>query len=769
MMRRTLLSRRHHQKSYKIANPSLRGIQSEAKGIQTLKRQGVERTARGDRGAGMYGEQPYSHAWPLLTHTDFGFYENSADTHWVEMASYLPRMGKGLPPWYRGADTYSPLYAEQGRWEYARYTMVARHPAEYKNLFQYYLMMIRLPRTRRHADAHTSLHWLLRMIVDNLNPQHVHYREAMETLMVSEEYDLAYDVWKTMERQQTWPDDKLISQYLQLCAITCNKDAAFECWNRYCTEKTFLKDGEVDPKPVSRTPFSLTREELFHLPKWKKHFDHDPNLDVTDLNRFNTTRNIYRWMVSAMLASGEMGLFETYLAKLDKQLMTSPTPVPEPPNPQLNAKSTWDPYLEQKTLSADPWTPSHEDTSVIHGPQKTFVAERHHRFHSNEQFVLKTYSTVLNVLLTNTPDNIQNKYKFACDLIDRCKKVLGDKMKDLDVNAFMATELKVHRVIGRKSGEELYEIMHVLSKERNEIPHPAHYLEVLQGFVSDVQTFKKDVAKKTVANVVKIVREMNSIAEFTFSYEHHLAVLEVLVKCRTMKGNEYFIANIQRKFSWTDACCRLLYEEYKMQPDVEMWAEQTKRMLVWACRYRAAISEDTKRMIEDDYDIHGIQMRTMQELVVFRYRDLAERKEKKDPASQLPNPLIDRVSHALPFPDRDTGSVDEYGGLGQWRHPNPHLGTKGPGYYAPRMYGEVQRGYHAEWRDRLNPNKSAKLAAPFDRKYKEYAHGKHPSYDMTYAGPMPQIFPNKMHFRRKTRWDFQDIHAQSKFKMHGPI
>merc|ERR1719215_2169914 len=101
--------------------------------------------------------------------------------------------------------------------------------------------------------------------------------------------------------------------------------------------------------------------------------------------------------------------------------------------------------------------------------------------------------------------------------------------------------------------------------------------------------------------------------------------------------------------------------------------------------------------------------------------------------------------------------------MGQWRQPNDATGTKGPIHYAPRMYGETQKGYHATWRDRRSQMTPVKMRAPHDRKYLEYARGKHPSYDMAYAGPHPEIFPTQFNFRRKTRWDFHDVHQQSKF------
>ena len=190
-------------------------------GYSSLKRAGmIGLNGPGWRRAGRSNAQDqYDHAWPLLSHTDLGHQDHVADTHWVQLGNYMPKRNKGTAPWFRGADTYSPLYCEQGRYEYQRYLMISRFPSEYKKHFQWHLHNIRCSGNENMGSLpQEALHQLLHMIVDNFNPQHVHYLAAMQTLMDYKEYDMARDVWKVMERQQTWPDDKLISKYLELCA-----------------------------------------------------------------------------------------------------------------------------------------------------------------------------------------------------------------------------------------------------------------------------------------------------------------------------------------------------------------------------------------------------------------------------------------------------------------------------------------------------------------------------------------------------------------------
>ncbi|KNH07397.1 hypothetical protein XU18_1929 [Perkinsela sp. CCAP 1560/4] len=785
MLRRTDPSHIHKFRAPKAFDPNMKYLRS-ALGIKSLGRLGLYRTE--GPSAGKMGFDPNANAMPMLTNTDFGFFENAANTHWAEMGAMLPRKGKGLPPWYRGADTYSLMYSEQNRWEYKQYAMVARAPAEYKYLFMLYQRRIGSGRSYHHS-AHEALHWLLRMIVENLTPQHVHYLTAMNTLIRGGEYDMARDVWSIMERQQTWPDDKLIACYLNLCTITQDADSAFTCWNRYCTEKRFLEDDETDPKPITRVPFSVTREELFHLPKWKKHFEHDPNMDLIDRNRFNTTRTIYRCMVAAMCASGEKALVESLLDELDAKLLSTPTPVPEPPTADMPRQNPWDPYLENDYLESEKWAYSRKGYSkVAFGPTKSRFSHEMNR-QSNENYLLHVYATVLQTITRFVDDPIQqssvaaedreapsrtnklkNPYEVGCALILRCENVLKNHVADIDIQPWVSATLEFHRVVGGWSGKQLHAFMHDQLRERGEVPHEVLYVRVLRGLHQQSCRDITDAERvEVLTQLGDVLKEMASIERFQWSLECHFHILACLVFNRTMSGNTYFIENVQRSFAWDDACMRLLYHEYKLHEDVDTWAELTKRMLVWGDRYGVEVTEETRRLIEKDYAIIGIQMRKTQALMNFQYRHQAECKQRNDPTAQLPNPVQDRVSHSLPFPDRDTGYMNEYGELGQWRQPNEELGTKGPAHYAPRMYGETQKGYHSMWRDRTCQMRPVKMPAPFDRKYKEYARGKHPSYDMQYAGPHPEIFPTRYNFRRKTRWDFQDVHQQSKWTRHGPL
>src|SRR3569833_1440883 len=103
---------------------------SSSGGYRTLRRAGLGVSSNANpvrpRIANLNATEPTKHAFPLLSHTDFGYQDHAANTKWIELANYMPKRNKGLPPWWRGADTYSPLYCEQGRYEYQRYMMVAR-------------------------------------------------------------------------------------------------------------------------------------------------------------------------------------------------------------------------------------------------------------------------------------------------------------------------------------------------------------------------------------------------------------------------------------------------------------------------------------------------------------------------------------------------------------------------------------------------------------------------------------------------------------------
>ena len=139
-----------------------------------------------------------------------------------------------------------------------------------------------------------------------------------------------------------------------------------------------------------------------------------------------------------------------------------------------------------------------------------------------------------------------------------------------------------------------------------------------------------------------------------------------------------------------------------------------------------------------------------------------------DPATAMPNPFMDYVSHALPFPDRDTGSLDEFGEIGQNRNPLVEGKTVRASFYEPSQPSGPAREYTSQMRESTAPMDPVRLPAPWSAKAREYARGKHPSYDQIYAGPMPEIFPSQRNFRRETRWDFKSIENQSKYKMSNP-
>ena len=784
-------------RAFTLADPGVKYMRT-ASGYQSMKRAGLGAVGRQNTNASpkgvAYGSkfalESNAHAFPLLTHMDLGHQDQSSDTRWVQLMNYMPKRAKGTPPWFRGADTYSPLYAEQGRYEYQRYLMIARFPSHFKAHFMNFLRQIRSAGATASCLPQQALVTLQQMIVDNYNPQHVHYLAAMETLIAHNELDMARDCWKIMERQMTWPDDKCVVAYLGLCTRSKEPTWALQCWNRYCTEKQFLSAGEVDPKPVSRIPFTLNRDELIYLPKWKKHFEHDPNLDVTDLNRFNTTRSIYFWMSAAMLAGGETEMFRTLYRTLLEKLLTTPTPVPEPPSRlyATDGPGRWNPTQDQAHIQYTPWGVNRavRDYGVQpqehlgHGAASIDFHEPQARFDTNDQAVLRNISTLCKLLVdgTVTPDRVPggDATKFIDELYDEAKIALGARRyASLQTDAFFAGILHVRRTCSGESGPLLISYMKRLLAEKaalgetgvSERPHPGMYLQCILGLADDGSKGRSGFdPRATLTGLEALVTEMVSADTFTWSADVHLAIMKVLLACGTMKCNEYFVKNVLRQFPWNESFMVVLYQEYRRHEHVDMWAELTKRMLVWTARYAVRYGEEIKRLIEDDYDVIKVQTRSIKELVEFSFRHAAEKKQASDPMNQLPNPVLDYVSHALPFPDRDTGYPNEFGEIGQMR--GPASGVKGPIHYAPPMQGEHQRGYTAEWRDNSRQMNAVQLPAPWDRKYKELNRGKHPSYDMVYAGPMPEIFPAKKDFRKPTRWDFHQIESQSKYIMSGP-
>ncbi|CAJ1008900.1 hypothetical protein Q4I28_004213 [Leishmania naiffi] len=810
MMRHTVVQyhRTGKSRAFIMRDPSLKMMRAGS-GFQQLKRMGMpsQRTLGYRQVDNFYANNQYQHAWPLLTHDDLGNSDQSNQTKNILYSMYMPKRNKGTAPWFRGADTYSVKYCEQGRYEYQRYLMINRFPSEYKKHFLRFLGNIRGSKSR-DAVPQEALHWLLRMIVDNFNPQHVHYIAAMRTLQDAGELDMARDVWKIMERQQTWPDTATICAYLDVCVEAGEKIWAVEAWNRYCTELRFLQEGEVDPKPITRTPFSLTREELLYLPKWKKHFDHDPNLDVPDLNRFNRTREVYLRMAKVMLASNDVDMFEHFFSKLEAAMLNTPTPVPEPPNPHLVRRPRWSPYEHQKSLHHSPWRVANNGRAMALGPSRTTEDEMQSRFFSNSQFLVHAIKEFVAVVLQRHmamfPEAVdaqtaapvffeptataQETLAFCDGLLQRMMERLKGKLGSLATSPLLTTLLCVRRIVGKQSGRALQEYANQFLTKKAALNADGlcesltapNYFQILAAYADEsahnynAKTQQYTYAPgfrptETMKGLCATLKEISANQHVAWSAEMHLQVVRTLVGCGTMKANTYFVENVLRQFKWDSRFLEALYAEYRRQDSVDLWAELTKRALVWTARYNVITSEGLKRLIEDDYDIIHVQTRSFRELAVFQFRDVEEKRHAHNVVNELPNPWIDYVTHALPFPDRDAGYPDEYGDIGQWRAPGgPGSPVKGPGYYAPPMEGEHLRGYTAEWRDLKNPMKPPAFPEPWERKYKQYARGQHPSYDMVYAGPMPEIFPGRRDFRKPTRWDFHDVEKQGKQKISGP-
>lgn len=402
------------------------------------------------------------------------------------------------------------------------------------------------------------------------------------------------------------------------------------------------------------------------------------------------------------------------------------------------------------------------------GPSTAAAAELHRRFQSNEQFYLTSVAHFFNILSEQSPATME-----VTQLYNDALAAVGNHLPSLDTTAFLTAYLRCLRLVKHVSADEaLAEATKLLAKKGSKEGVPATaYLEILRCLNSkSIET--ETAARMAISTLQRILDSTGST--FRWSAEMHFAVMQTLVKAGTMRANAYFVNNVLRQFQWDSTFCELLYEEYRKSSSAELWAELTKRLLVWTARYDVTLSERFKRMVEEDFETIHVQVRTFRELAIFRYRDAEEKRISAQPTAQLPNTFTDYVSHALPFPDRDTGTVNEYGDLGQWRTPElggplkgPN-GAKGPARFAPELYGESKKSYLSEWVDPRARTGLPKLPSPWDRKYAQYARGTSPSYDQVYAGPFPEIFPERFNFRRITRWDFKDIEQQSKYKFSGP-
>eukprot|EP01061_Rhynchopus_euleeides_P013301 TRINITY_DN23235_c0_g1_i1.p2 TRINITY_DN23235_c0_g1~~TRINITY_DN23235_c0_g1_i1.p2 ORF type:complete len:706 (+),score=256.08 TRINITY_DN23235_c0_g1_i1:96-2213(+) len=587
-----------------------------------------------------------------------------------------------------------------------------------------------------------ALDCLQEMYEEELTPLPDHYRAVLNGAVLWDEPDTALDCWRLMERQGLIPDDKTLCCWFETCAAFKFREEALKAWNKYCTEFAFLEAGEADPKPVVRERHSLTRDDLYNLPWWQKRWSYDPNVDVADNHRFNRTREVFASAAAALEACGEPALRDNLFSVLQQKLLETPTPVAEPlkdPNipgaRELNTGEQGVEHLQKKptrfripniylftlrrnTRGPD-WVPNHEWLMEDHQlgkelPKSSRDTEHGDpRFYSNVQFLLYAYEK--SVRSSRTITSLEGLRDCAAD-VDRALDTFYSS-ENPEAQTFPRGSLNfedfVLSLLSLAAGPsisaapaEVHSLMHELCEKYAVRPTPAMYQSVYKAFANAPGDAEAQDA------LVGYIRELAQTRQ-EMDLQTHTAALEALVATGSLRGHEYFVKNIIRKFRWGNHHATLLLKEYRAIGEAGDRQKQKllcERVNIWCGRYNVGLSEVNKQFIEDDYQHIGVQVRTKEELITWKMRRQSDLRNNLTP--HLPNPVADRVTHTLRESDHiDPNHVKEwfvpYSNAGRsfkWNFSNPH---------APEAASDVrdltdvnrvrylpQQGIHTPWVNR---------------------------------------------------------------------
>eukprot|EP00756_Hemistasia_phaeocysticola_P054844 Hpha_TRINITY_DN30753_c0_g1::TRINITY_DN30753_c0_g1_i1::g.28280::m.28280 len=599
------------------------------------------------------------------------------------------------------------------------------------------------------------------MFFKNIPPTTEHIREVLIAATRWRENETFRDCWRLMERQGIIPDDKTLCAALEGAGILGERDLILQIWNRYCTEFAFLEEGELDPKPLRRPKFTLTRDDLYNMSWWQKKFDFDCNRDLGDMHRFNRTREIQLECAVALAAVGEKGLGKQLLSLLCSKLRDTPTPVGEPMvdhnavhphNSDIGLEKKQTRYripnvylftLRRQTRGID-WIPNHEWLMQSHqvGPnQPQRSRDQEHgdpRFYSNEQYVLYAFEKLISAGCGDGLEGIEELEKEAEENLPEGHR------EPLNYEDLVTAVLERAAQEG-VPGEQVLRMMHSRCEKRQLRPTSAMYGAVFRAFAGDCPSL--DAAEEDVKawqgereDTLKALRA--AITEwhdqrYKTDLDTHSHALDALVRVRSGEGHSYFVKHILRKFTWGNRQIASLLREYRdigNAGDTRKQALLCKRAYVWCQRYNVGMSEANKQYIEDDYDRIRVQVRTKQELLVWKFRNQHRQREELKP--YLPSPITDRVTHTLPFSDHEDPEhiqkwVVPYTNAGRsfnWAYVRPH---------APPQATHVKDLTDIERVQRL-PQKQ--LFSPFARLQDWESHG--------HSGYKPELTHEKLHINR---------------------
>lgn len=560
------------------------------------------------------------------------------------------------------------------------------------------------------------------MYLNEVPPTCEHFREVLLGAARWAEASTFVECWRLMERQGVVPDDKTLCAAFEAAGRLGERDLLLQVWNRYCTEFAFLEDGELDPKPVRRQPFSLTRDDYYNLPWWKKQFDYDCNRDLGDAHRFNRTREIYASAAAALIAVGDQLLAEDLLKLLCKKLRDTPTPVAEPMIDQKAAVPDKGNAAEQHSTGLDKkqtryripnvylfslrrntrgidWVPNHEWLMMDHqvGPD---VPERSRdvehgdpRFYTNAQFVLYVYEKAIAALPPS------DAFDRVVELEKRAEEELpedgpaGAERSRLNWEDLITTVLQKAAACGVKSAA-LPGLMHTRCERHRVRPTCAMYQAVLAAHAAecpphdageqDVAGWSPQRAEEVTAGIDATIQELHRQG-YQLDLETCTAALDALVRARTKRGHEYFVRHILRSFAWNNDQVAVLLREYRLvgEEDAGRQAKLCRRAHLWCQRYNVGMSEENKQYIEDDHDRIGVQVRTKDELLLWKFRNQHQLQEELKP--YLPNPVTDRITHTLRHGDHQDPDHAE-----KWVVPYSNAGRSFNWAYADRPHAPPQ-------------------------------------------------------------------------------
>ncbi|KAJ9453381.1 hypothetical protein DIPPA_21168 [Diplonema papillatum] len=499
-----------------------------------------------------------------------------------------------------------------------------------------------------------------------------HYRIVLLGAVEWDERQTALDCWALLERQSVIPDDKTLCCWFEVCKFFGLRDEALRAWNRYCTEFRFLEEGEQDPKPVRRQKHTLKRDDYYNLPWWKKRWEFNPNEDVADQHRYNRTREIYAAASTCMRACGEHQLADDLFKVLAEKLPATPTPVAEPLSDPKSIRTDLtaadDECLDKKqvryripniylftlrrsTRGVD-WVPNHEwlipehHQGPAHPERSRDVEHGDARFYTNAQYLLYAAEKSLRSVKEDVDEATVQKW------LDEVEAALPDEQKQgLNYEDFVIAALEKLASADGVRARRVHEFMHEICEEKQLRPTVAMHAHVFRAIAREAEQAGEGGAGDLPQFLEETYKELRRSRQ-RIDLSTHTAILTAHVALGTRKAHAHFVDHVLRGFTWGNDQISILLKEYRAVGDAgdnHLQKKLCERMYIWSSRYNVGMNEANKQYIEDDFERIGVQVRTKEELITWKFKRQATLRDGLQPT--LPNPVMDRVTHTLKTSD----------------------------------------------------------------------------------------------------------------------